>query len=628
MGLATYSVPPTAVEPMWMSLSAPTPGDPGPIAVVRGRYVDDLVGPGRRRIELLGYVWDVSDSSTWIWGSVGLALLLIFVGSVGVIPARASTSAVGRATGVGALGLGLALLYVVLVPPLQAPDEPDHMLAFTHVAGRPELADTLATLARRGHFERIRFRVAEHFRTADVAHPFPTAWGPSVFAPSVATRSLTTWFWWKLLAPALEHLSAPGSILALRLANAVVFAVCLGLAAALLLSTSGMQVVAPHAVCLALLLIPTLPFFSTHVSEFALLTSTYVVLAAAITALFLDGDRVHLLGLPLGLATSLVLAGGRSGLPFAVTLAAAVAGRVLLGSPNQDARGATRRSVIFWAGLAIGLAMFAVLFTPDFRDGVLPADAGRVPDWFRSAAELFRRHPSYVAIVIPVGLALELGMTWTRRRIPAPGRLATGLAKVACALAAAAVLTSVFLSAFVRYPALGFAEGVSPPSSAGAYALEVLRVAATGFRIGNHDWLLSATFWEGFGWLDTMPGDGLVTLLILLTALGLVTLLAHITRTGPVRRAIWLGVLGPGWIATLVLYAISSYYLHRNLHGRYLVGLYLSMLAVCGSVVALVPRAPRHDTWWLQGLSREWSVVAAAGAIHAYALRFILLRYF
>ena len=627
VGLATYTVPPTSVEPTWMSLSAPIPGDPRPLAVVRGRYVDDLDGPGRRRIELLSYVWDVSDSSAWIWGSVGLALMLIVAGSVGVNPARPSTSAIGRATGVGALALGLALLYAVLVPPLQAPDEPDHMLTFAAGEGRQDLADTLATLARLGHFERIHFRAFEHFRSADVGHPFPTAWGPDVFVQPVAGRSVTTSLWWKLLAPTLSGADASGSLLGLRLANAVMFSVLLGLAALLSCAVSR-QAVAPHMVCVGLLLIPTLPYFASHVSEFAILTSAYVFVAVVMAASIVDDDRVHLLGLPLGLAASCILAGGRSGLPFAATLLAAVAGRALLGSPNQDSRDDTRRSVIFWTGLTIGLAMFAVLSTPEFRGGLWPADAGRMPDWFRSAAELFRRHPSYVAIVMPIGLAFELGVTRIRRRIPAPGRLATGVVKIASVLGAAAVLTSVLLSALVSYPALGFVDGVTPPSSAGGYASEVLRVAATGFRIGNHDWLLSASFWAGFGWLDTMPGDGLVSLLVVLTALGIMAVLANITRTGHVRRAIWLGVLGAGWIVTLVLYAVSSYYLHRNLHGRYLVGLYLSMLAVCGSSLALWPRAPRPDVWWLRGLSREWSVLLAAAAIHAYALRFILFRYF
>jgi len=627
VGLATYFVQPDAVDPNWLALTAPTAGDPRPVAVVRGRYVDTLGSASVRRADLLAYVWHIADSALWIWIAIAVALALIFAGTLWVAPEPATSSLLGRTAGVGLVAFGLALLYVVLVPPLQAPDEPDHMLAFAQVANRPQQADSLAALARRGHFDRIHFRPVERFRPVDVGRPAVVRWGDlEVFAHDVAGRSLITFYWWRLLSVPVAGFTAAETILAVRLANAVVFALALSLAAAVLLWTSGRNTVAPHAVVLALLLIPTLPFFATHVSEFALLTSTYIVLAAVVTALFLDGDRVHWLGLPLGLAASCILAGGRSGLPFVATLVAAIGGRALLGSPNLDGRGDLRRSLIFWSGLAIGLAMFAVLSTPDFRAGLWPGDAGQMPDWFRSAAELFRSRPWYVAAVIPIGLGIEIAAAWIRRRIPEPGRRTFGAVKLACALAVAAVLISLLLSAFVPFPSLNAVE-VTPPGSVVAYATEVVRVAVSGIRINHHDWLLSASFWGGFGWLDTVPGDGFVSVLVLLTAVALAALLVEIARSGDARRSLWLAVLGGGWILTLVLYAVASYYLHRNVHGRYLVGLYLSILAVCGSALALWPRSPRPETRGLK-LSREVLVVATAAAIHGYALRFILLRYF
>ena len=88
----------------------------------------------------------------------------------------------------------------------------------------------------------------------------------------------------------------------------------------------------------------------------------------------------------------------------------------------------------------------------------------------------------------------------------------------------------------------------------------------------------------------------------------------------------WLLLLGCGAAATLVLYAVSSYYLNRNLHGRYLVGLYLSMLGIFSSVLPLLPQVGPHSRW--SHLARGWSIVVVGAAIHAYALRFILFRYF
>ena len=276
-----------------------------------------------------------------------------------------------KSVAVFCVGLGLALLYVVLVPPLQAPDEPDHVLAFSQVAGRPRLADETAALARIGHLDRIRFHGDERFRPFDIGQPAETAWGREVFAHLVAGRSVTTWIWWKLLAPALRPFGVPGTILAVRLANAVVFALFLGAAAMLLWLVSADVTPAPHSVCLALLLVPTLPFFAMHVSEFALLTSAYVMVAAISAGLFLDGRRVHLLGLPLGLAFSFIFASGRSSLPFMAMLGALVAGRAILGSAESGSIGDDkRRGAYFWAGLALGLAVIQLFSTAE--DGLWP----------------------------------------------------------------------------------------------------------------------------------------------------------------------------------------------------------------------------------------------------------------
>ena len=70
----------------------------------------------------------------------------------------------------------------------------------------------------------------------------------------------------------------------------------------------------------------------------------------------------------------------------------------------------------------------------------------------------------------------------------------------------------------------------------------------------------------------------------------------------------------------LAAYALSSHFLDRNLHGRYLVGLYIAAILA---------------GWTVPLLSRDGSrvpivalIFGAVIAIHAYALPFVLLRYF
>ena len=65
--------------------------------------------------------------------------------------------------------MGFAVLYAVLVPPLQAPDEPDHLLAFAAVAER-----FLGRPIRR--LERAGIQVIEW----DVSIPLDQAIGPAL----------------------------------------------------------------------------------------------------------------------------------------------------------------------------------------------------------------------------------------------------------------------------------------------------------------------------------------------------------------------------------------------------------------------------------------------------------------
>ncbi|MCX6538784.1 MAG: hypothetical protein NT151_07620 [Acidobacteria bacterium] len=634
IGVMTSVVPVGSLDPSWITLPAGDRGPGGPISVAWARYADTYVGGERRRVDLLGYVWQVSGSSVWLWAAVALALicvcaggLLLSPGGAGSLPPRPGRI-LALSGSVAGVGLGIALLYAVLVPPLQAPDEPDHLLSFAQLANRPELADQTATLAKIGHLDRFMFHDDERFRPFNMERPFARPWPPVVFAQPVADRSVTSFLWWTGLAHLLAPFDAPGALLAVRLANAALFALLLGVATAMLLVVSGGEAASPHAVCLALLLVPTLPFFATAMSEFSLLTSFYVLVAAVAVGLFLDTRRGYLLGFPLGIGCSLALASGRNALPYMAVVGALCVGRAILGSAGDQSTGDDRRrSMWFWAGLAAGLVVYPLMATPGFRAGLWPPDAGQMSERFRDAAELLRRHPWMLVVVAPIGFAVERAMAVLRRRLGPPGGVVLGLVRVLGYGVAATVIASLIASAFTRFPQMWNAEMVRP-ESARVYASQVLQVAVSGFRLTNQDLWLSLWFWGGFGWVDTMPGDGFVTLLVVVAAAGVVSTMACIAHARHVRRAIWLSLLALGWGVALVGYAVSTYYLHRNLHGRYLVGLYLSTLGVCWSVVAWLPRTELPGRFRTVGIAREWLLLVLVAGIHAYALRFILMRYY
>ncbi len=579
-------------------------GDPGtqPAGIVRGSYLE-LDGPAPRRLALFNYVWNVAADPRWIWLTLAVAAALAGA-SVLLLAGRFQVAAVG------ALALALGFLYAAFVPPLEAPDEPAHLLAFANSTGRTGMASSAETLARRGHLQRLRFHGDERFRARDVGHPWPEAWTSEVFAHDVEGRSLTTFWWWKAAGGMTRELTTPRTLLAARLGNAVLFALTMALITAMMgsLTPAGVERLPLPMILLA---VPTLPFFGTSLSEFALLTDAYLLFAASICLLLADVPRADRAGLPLGVAISLALLSGRSAAPILPLFGAAVAGRALLGQRDPS----SRSTALFWCGCAAGLALFPLFVTPAFSAGLWPGDA-RPDARFRQVAELLRTHPAILLAPIPIGWAVEWLLDRVRRgRTTARG----GAARVIGYATAGAIALSLAGSLVIRYPILATRE-TDMPANALAYTGRVLRVASTSFRVTNPDLLLSTSFWGGFGWIDAVLPTGIVVLLILAMAMGLILTGWTIARRENIRQAGWLILLAAGGAASLVAYAVSNYFLNRNLHGRYLIGLYLSAILAAWTIPLL----------WRDraaGPARA-TIIAAVVVVHAYALPFVLLRYF
>jgi hypothetical protein len=230
-------------------------------------------------------------------------------------------------------------------------------------------------------------------------------------------------------------------------------------------------------------------------------------------------------------------------------------------------------------------------------------------------------------VVTPFGFVMERAMVRIRRWLCRQGTLLRTPTAMAMHGAAALIGAALVTSLFVSMPHLVDAD-VGRAHSALAYARHVVWVALTGPRLVDHDFMLGSSFWAGFGWLDAIPGNGFITLVVLLAAAGAVAILVHTGRTRHSRRAAWIVMSGVGALATLVAYAVSCFYLARSVHGRYLIGLCLAGLAVGWSAIGLLPRSQWRGRWQRVQAGREAVLLLLVAGIHAYALRFILLRYY
>jgi hypothetical protein len=627
----------------WIPASTPAPED-GTLQVVgipgfeqvqpllRGRLVDRYRPTGHRRIDLLAHLWQLAPGPRAIW------LILVATGAL-LVAGLALISSAGRhhghedrhtrlgsaAGGVGLLALAVALLYAILVPPFQAPDEPDHLLSFAEATEQPELVPQAAAWARLGHFERLKFHTEEKFRPIDLLAPFPVAWSDHVHAEPVTARSPVTTAFWNVLARWTRGQPLPRTLLAARGANALAFALAVALAT-LLVSTFTNDAPTVRA-AIPYVVVPTLPFFATHLSEFAVLTSVYILLAACITVLTLDTPRGHHLGLPLGLVTAVVAASGRSAGPIVAVVAAALLCRILLGTRGTTtSTSALARAALFWGGWGLGVLGWVALSTPAYR--ALVSETAHRSSALSELATWVDHPAASLLVLAMLGCAGELLVSFTR---VISGRLGLALSNAWVPPVAYAILLaglgSVASSALLRFPVLA-PLGTPDARTADAYAREVLLVMATSLRVGPPDLLLVTSFWGAFGWIDTLLHPILVTGMVLATAAAGAVLLLEIARARDGRRLVALGLLAGGLVLSLGLYAASAHAMSRNLHGRYLIGWYLTVIAVAWSA-GLAPgeHSAGRETRRVRPADPRF-LVALGGAIHATALLTILWRYF
>ena len=252
-----------------------------------------------------------------------------------------------------------------------------------------------------------------------------------------------------------------------------------------------------------------------------------------------------------------------------------------------------------------------------------------IPAGLRGLVEWLLGRPEAAAGLVALGLSLEIAAGPLRARVAARlERRSRKLVRWTALGLAVLVLVSLAASLLVPFPQLPLEP--SHPMTSRERVVAVVGTMATMFRLADPNFLLSSTFWVGFGWLDTMPGPSFQAFLVLLVGVALCALLLRIARHGEGRRLAWMAVLAAGSLASLVLYTLSTQGLPMALQGRYLIGWYLIFLAVVGTALALdhIPPSRAGSGRPSSGAARAALLLAVAGSIHLYCLSFMLRRYF
>jgi hypothetical protein len=590
--------------------------------LVRGNLVDAFEAGSTSRVTLLAYVWQVANGPGWIWAAVALSAGLMFVGTLafwGEKPKGRSRSseAILRGTAMFCLSASMGLLYAAITPPFQAADEPNHFVGFGVAIARPSLANDATRMASLGHFERIQFHPEERFRTSDVGRP-GVPWDDGV-EPDAAFRGSGVRFLWQAVAPLVGSLPAPRLLLALRLINVLLFALTAGAAAAVLVLFTDVR--QPHLLLFPLIVVPAIPFFGMHVSNHASLLCAYLVMATGVLLLVLDAPAPAATGLAIGAGWGMGLAISRSASPLAPFIGLLLFARLMLGGVDLGFRSVAR----FWACLTTPLFLMLLVTDRAYLDTMTRLGGQVLSAPLAVTVRAISDHPWLLPLAGIAAAALEIvigrGRVWL-----APWRPAARRAIAWGTPAAAVTVASVALaSLFVSYPTLPPVDAIRRPLPA-QYAERAVSAGLTLLRLRNPDRLTSTTFWTGFGWLETIPPSVVASSIAGLTAVLLMALLIRSGRAHQVRRSLWIVSAVLGYVVSLAAYALTVLLTTpADLHGRYLLGLYLSMLLICW-----IPLSEWRTTWTSAGLAaaRLVGCTLFSALVNGYCLRFIAERYF
>jgi hypothetical protein len=573
------------------------------------------------RLALLSYVWQVSRS----------ALVVLMAGAVAFVGLSAAMLsycyATTRHTGRSltpqsslagaAAALALAVIYACVVPPLQAADEPNHFVGLSHSLKRPQLAGESTRLGQLGHLDRIAFHPDEHFNPADVGYPnagMLLAGGE----PESDVRGRGVYAVWDAFAPVLRRTrTVGGTLLLARVLNAGVFASTVGLFVCIVARFTSSRW--PVLDAFPLFIIPTLPFFGMYVSNYAPLCAVYILFAGGIVVFVRDDLGSYVSGPLMGLAWAAGVLLSRSAFSLAPVLVACAAARMILGPQLTT----WSRALVFWMGLAVPAAI-AFSMIPAHLFDIAQATATGLP----VAVQPFWKVIQYPWLLLPIGViasAAEIRFHGSGRVKSETSRRRLETAVVTVGYAAAILLaTSIAVSAVIQYPFAPMLDLRHLPSTR-SYVVGTLLPALTMFRFGHADFLTSQSFWTGYGWLDTFLPAWLVTMLTVSTGTSFVITLLWIAR----MRAYRIGFSCFLLIAALVAaFAAAAFSVLRatpgDLHGRYLLGIYLCLVLLCWHwLTRIIPHAGRRT---------KAAVLVTCSLcvimVHGLAFATILSRYF
>jgi hypothetical protein len=543
-------------------------------------------------------IWDKSPVDFVI--SAACALLLIGAGLV--------LFKIKESLGFALFIFGLSLSYVVITPPFQAPDEPDHAEAVRQITEKEGDNLALERLADRGHFARIKFNVPEKMTSFDAAVPDSVGWGSDykdgVNRYELSDRSPVYYLFYSLIKNIVPNSSAADFLLYLRVFNAfLVGLVVWGVSR--FLFRMGVETTAQTIVFVALSSVPSIFQYTSQISINSIHYALFFAVPMVFLALFRGWANVRFF-FALGAALLLISLCSRNGfliygfwIPFSFLL-----------SWNINQKG-FKEMLRLGLGLSV-LASVTLLIRPHFLESAtikISKFSGSLP---------LQISPSLliVATTLLLCLGLYLGQKIGEKILSASSNWRDKFIQTISAVTMVVLIVGPFFASTNQLQNIEKSVKNMPMVR---YALTGAKKFMENLYLGQ-DFFVSTSFWYGFGWLDVPISERLISLCkampFAMLMLALFWMLKHRQTT---KLWIFLGTFA-ALVAYVVLLGGATYAVKYNLHGRYLVGAFAIYIGF--AIAAFVEMSPKKVLQYVR-----FPAFIALLAIHYTVLTALLDRY-
>jgi hypothetical protein len=368
--------------------------------------------------------------------------------------------------------------------------------------------------------------------------------------------------------------STAQTLLYLRWANALTVAAAVFVSALLMLlrvETTWGRTWAP----LALVLIPAVTYLAMATSNYILVVACGVLLAGALFP-GRPGDTVATWSwFGAALAAGMAVQCSRSALSL-VGLAPVIGWRWLRATVEPGAAG-FRAVGATWAAIAAGFVLPWSVSSPDYRKEILDA-VERLAGERISAALSFLPFPGWVVALALLGGLIEL----LARKLG--GKPRPELVRQARVLVAAGwAIVPVLLGVVVWFQTVKL-----PPTPTNGRELSAVSHALFGLGKffgslgpGQHDFLLSLTFWNILGWLEVKLPGWTIDLLATFALVGFALSWIHPVRRRDGVAFLQTAALSLGGIGYLAAMLVASRAAGYTLVGRYMIMFFTLFLALC-----------------------------------------------